>query len=67
MDKRYPVGPGTRVTLHFTLSLISGELVDGTSDKPAQFDVGDGSLLPGFARAMFGMKSRDRGELAIIA
>ena len=56
-DKGPPVGPGTRVTLTFSLKLDSGELVDSTGDKPAQFTVGDGSLLPGFEKAMFGLKA----------
>ena len=45
------IGPDTQVTLHFALSLESGEQVDTTFDKqPATFKVGDGNLLPGFGR-----------------
>lgn len=40
---------GSRVTLHFSLSLTDGTLIDGNFDKaPATFVMGDGSLLPGF-------------------
>lgn len=62
-----PVGPGTRVTLTFSLKLDSGELIDDTGDKPATFEVGDGNLLPGFERAMFGLRAGDRASLAIAA
>lgn len=57
MRRGTPVGPGTRVTLTFSLKLDTGELVDSTGDKPAEFTVGDGKLLPGFEKAMFGLKA----------
>lgn len=62
-----PIGPGTRVTLKFALSLDSGELVDDSAGKPASFIVGDETLLPGFEKAMFGMKAGDSAELSIPA
>ena len=65
MASLVPIGPGTRVTLKFSLSLASGELVDGTGEKPATFEVGDGSLLPGFERALFGLRPGDSRTLEI--
>jgi len=62
-----PIGPGTRVTLNFTLALSAGDVIDSTGDEPATFEVGDGSLLPGFESAMFGMKAGDSAELPIAA
>jgi FKBP-type peptidyl-prolyl cis-trans isomerase SlpA len=62
-----PIGPGTRVTLIFTLALSAGDVIDSTGDKPATFEVGDGSLLPGFESAMYGMKTGDSAELPIAA
>ena len=62
-----PVGPGTRVTLTFSLALASGEVIDSTGDTAATFDVGDGTLLPGFEAAMFGMRAGDAAELPITA
>ena len=51
-----PIAPMTRVTLHFTLALASGEEVDTTRrGPPATFEVGDGKLLPGFELALFGL------------
>ncbi len=50
------VGPNTRVTLHFSLLLANGEEVDTTRTvAPGDIRVGDGSLLPGFERALFGL------------
>ena len=44
------------MTLHFTLKLPTGEVVDSTEEQePATFVVGDGNLLPGFERALFGL------------
>lgn len=61
------IGPGTRVKLNFTLKLASGEEVDSTGGKPAEFTVGDGNLLPGFERALFGLGAGDREALKIAA
>ena len=45
------IGPGKRVTLHFSVLLMDGSLVDSTKERaPATFSVGDGNLLPGFRR-----------------
>jgi len=60
-----PVGPGTRVTLQFSLLLADGEVVD--SVESATFEVGDGNLLPGFEKAMFGMKAGEQASLEIPA
>ncbi len=52
------IGEGTSVTLHFSLSLQSGEIIDSNFDKrPATFKVGDGNLLPGFERVLFGLSA----------
>ncbi len=60
------VGPGTRVTLHFALKLDNGDVVDTTFDgEPATFEVGDGNLLDGFERAIFGMSSGARATVLI--
>ena len=49
------VAPGARVTLHFSLALADGSIVDSNYDgQPATFVVGDGNLLPGFEEALQG-------------
>lgn len=58
------VGPGTRITLHFSISLEDGTEVDSNyGGKPASFDYGDGNLLPGFEKAISGLR---QGESAVI-
>lgn len=65
MTRQPIIGPGMRVKLNFTIKLASGEIVDSTNGKAAEFVVGDGNLLPGFETAMFGMSSGDQRELEI--
>ncbi|MGI9322117.1 MAG: FKBP-type peptidyl-prolyl cis-trans isomerase [Pseudomonadales bacterium] len=65
MSDKPPVGPGTRVRLKFSLSLESGELVDETSAKGAEFAVGDGSLPPAFEKSLFGLRPGDKQKLLI--
>ena len=53
-----PVSEGTRVFLNFSVSLDDGSEVDTNfGGGPVDFVVGDGSLLPGFERAIFGMEA----------
>lgn len=60
------VGPGTKVTLHFALQLENGDIVDSNFERePAVFTVGDGNLLPGFEKALFGMYEGDHKTLVI--
>ena len=60
------VGPGMRVTLHFAILLSTGEEVDTTRrGQPATFSVGDGSLLPAFETALYGLAAGDDEQLAI--
>jgi FKBP-type peptidyl-prolyl cis-trans isomerase SlpA len=62
------VGPDTRVTLHFSILLENGEEIDSTRrSRPATFTVGDGSLLPGFERALFGLSAGADEQLHIAA
>ena len=63
------IGPGKRVTLHFSIALTDGQLVDTTRERPAPagFAVGDGSLLPGFEKAILGLRAGDRRSVFIEA
>lgn len=63
------IGPGKRVTLHFSIALADGTEIDNTRtrSKPAEFTVGDGSLLPGFEKAIFGLRAGDRRSVFIDA
>lgn len=60
------IGEHSRVTLHFSLKLDDGSEVDSTfKGDPATFSVGDGSLLPGFEKALFGLQAGDEAEIEI--
>lgn len=60
------IGDHSRVTLHFAVLLESGEEVDTTRrGKPATFEMGDGSLLPGFEEALRGMRAGDDAQIEL--
>jgi FKBP-type peptidyl-prolyl cis-trans isomerase SlpA len=60
------VDTGTKVTLHFSLALEDGELIDSNFDaQPATFIMGDGKLLPGFEAVLKGLKAGDQQEFSI--
>ena len=62
-----PVSEGTRVFLNFSLSLDDGSEVDTNfGGDPVDFVVGDGSLLPGFERLIFGMSAGDRQLFTVL-
>ena len=62
------IGPGKRVTLHFSVLLMDGSVVDSTKERaPATFSVGDGNLLPGFEQALFGLKPGDKRSILLEA
>ena len=56
-----PVSEGTRVFVNFSVSLEDGAEVDSNfGGEPVAFVVGDGNLLPGFERLLFGMSAGQR-------
>ncbi|MHB0777332.1 FKBP-type peptidyl-prolyl cis-trans isomerase [Halomonas sp. WWR20] len=62
----YRIGDGMEVTLHFTVKLEDGTVVDSTRDKaPATFQVGDGNLPPGFEAPLKGLTDGDSGAYTI--
>lgn len=62
-----PVSEGTRVFLNFSLSLDDGSEVDSNFGRdPVDFVIGDGSLLPGFERLIFGMSAGDRQMFTVL-
>jgi FKBP-type peptidyl-prolyl cis-trans isomerase SlpA len=61
------VGEGTRVYLNFSVSLEDGSEVDSNfGGEPVDFVVGDGSLLPGFERLLFGMAPGQRQLFTVL-
>lgn len=66
MSEGLKIGPGTRINLHFRLSLDDGSEVDSTFNKaPASFVYGDGSLLPGVERQLVGLSAGETGSFQI--
>lgn len=62
------IGLNSRVTLHFSLILDSGEEFDTTrGGDPATFTVGDTSFLPGFEKSLFGLKAGDEVQISLTA
>ncbi len=62
-----PVSEGTRVFVNFALSLEDGSEIDSNFTADAvDFVVGDGSLLPGFERLLFGMCAGDRRIFSVL-
>ena len=62
------VSPGTLVHLNFAIRLEDGSLVDSNLDRdPVKFEVGDGSLLFGFEKQLFGMKAGDAAVFPVAA
>ncbi len=60
------IGEGVQVTLHFSLSLETGEVIDSNFEgEPVTFTVGDGNMLPGFETALFGMKQGEEQALVV--
>lgn len=68
MTESLRAGPETEVTLHFSVRLMDGTEMDGTFDRePATFVWGDESLLPGFEKALLGLKVGDKRSVFIDA
>ena len=62
------VAPGKRVRLHFAVLLMDGSVVDSTFDaEPAEFTLGDGSLLPGFEQGLIGLVAGDKRSVLLPA
>lgn len=62
------IGAGKRVTLHFSVLLMDGAVVDTTKARaPATFTVGDGNLLPGFEQSLLGLKAGDKRSIVLEA
>lgn len=60
------IAEGTKVTLHFSLTLVGGDVVDSTFDEePATFTVGDGNLLAGFEESMMGLSAGEKAVFVI--
>ncbi len=65
-SSKIKAGENTKVTLHFSLSLADGSVVDSTFDKaPASFEFGDGQLPDGFQGYLVGLVAGDKDEFMV--
>ncbi len=72
MDNQYSgeqvISDNSRVTLHFALKLVSGEVIDSNFERdPVSFTVGDGNLLEGFEKSLLGMVAGQQSSNVIEA
>ena len=53
---------GSTVELHFSVAIENGVEIDNTRSReaPVSLVIGDGSLLPDFEKALFGLRAGDR-------
>lgn len=56
------IAEGSTVALHFSVSIENGVEIDNTRsrEQPVSLTIGDGNLLPGFEKALFGLRAGDR-------
>jgi FKBP-type peptidyl-prolyl cis-trans isomerase SlpA len=62
------IAADSQVTLHFTLQLQDGQVIDTTRNRPepVTFTIGDGNLLPGFERKLLGLRPGDSAEFDVL-
>ncbi len=61
------INSDSRVTLHFSLSLEDGGVVDSNFEgQAATFTMGDGSLLPGFEKHLLGLSAGDSRRFDVL-
>jgi FKBP-type peptidyl-prolyl cis-trans isomerase 2 len=60
------IGPGTVVTIDYTLRLDSGEVVDSSDGRdPLVFHFGQGQIVPGLERGLAGLQMGDQREIRV--
>ncbi|EPF69417.1 FKBP-type peptidyl-prolyl cis-trans isomerase [Acinetobacter rudis] len=61
------ISDGAQVDLHFSVAIENGVEIDNTRgrENPVNLVIGDGSLLPGFEKALFGLRAGDRRTVSL--
>ena len=66
MSNELNISSNTKVSLNFSITLETGDVVDSNFDRaPVSFVMGDGSLLPGFEACLLGLKQGDEAAFII--
>ncbi|HWR87999.1 MAG TPA: FKBP-type peptidyl-prolyl cis-trans isomerase [Acidiferrobacterales bacterium] len=62
------IQPGSRVTLHYTLSLADDTVVDSTREaEPITFQIGSGALIEMLERQLIGLRTGEHRRFEISA
>ncbi len=65
-DNAPTIMPGSRVTMHYSITLHDGTVADSSyGDEPMEFVMGDGTLLEGLERALYGLAPGQQQVLQI--
>ena len=61
------ISEGSKVELHFSVAIENGVEIDNTRsrEEPVSLTMGYGSLLPGFEKALFGLRAGDRRTVSL--
>ena len=61
------ISEGSKVELHFSVAIENGVEIDNTRsrEEPVSLTMGDGSLVPGFEKALFGLRAGDRRTVSL--
>ena len=61
------ISENSQVTLHFAIKLADGQVVDSNFESaPATFRIGDGQMLEGFEKALYGLAAGDEKQVEIL-
>jgi FKBP-type peptidyl-prolyl cis-trans isomerase SlpA len=62
----HPIGVGSTVTLHLTLTLADGTVAESSlGGEPHTFTMGDGSMLHGLELALYGLRPGESQRLVL--
>ncbi len=62
------IGQNSRVTLHYSLAVEDGSVLDSSFDgEPVAFKMGDGTLIAGLEHAIIGLQTGDSQTIGIPA
>lgn len=60
------INPACRVTMHYTLKLDDGEVLESSLEgDPIEFDLGSGQLIPGLEAALVGMSEGEEKHVVV--
>lgn len=66
MSDEQRIRPGTEVVMHFRLVLEDGTVAESSEDGGAlRFVVGDGTLIQGLERALYGLRAGDHQHVEL--